>query len=148
MFLSYDKTSLKFCASFRIFLAVFIEKFHKICYLNYVRRGIIVFCRAGWCQLHALYAADHTFDSLNVYVWDNYTNMLLNPGLLYYLSVIFFQVKAMISNSVSCYQGPPLNFTGITDLNSRSLTVVQRWVPDICFMNESFTTIKVNGLMT
>ena len=36
----YDKTSLKFYASFRIFLAVFIEKFQKIHYLNYVRRGI------------------------------------------------------------------------------------------------------------
>ena len=36
----YDKTSLKFCASFRIFLAVFMEKFQKIHYLNYVRRGI------------------------------------------------------------------------------------------------------------
>ena len=35
-----DKTSLKFCASFRIFLAVFIVKFRKIHYLNYVRRGI------------------------------------------------------------------------------------------------------------
>ena len=31
---SYDKTSLKFCASFRFFLAVFIEKFQKNCYLN------------------------------------------------------------------------------------------------------------------
>ena len=37
---SYDKTSLKFCASFRFFLAVFMEKFQKIHYLNYVRRGI------------------------------------------------------------------------------------------------------------
>ena len=36
----YDKTSLKFCASFRIFLTVFTEKFQKIRYLNYVRRGI------------------------------------------------------------------------------------------------------------
>ena len=36
----YDKTSLKFCASFRIFLAVFMDKFQKIHYLNYVRRGI------------------------------------------------------------------------------------------------------------
>ena len=35
---SYDKTSLKFCASFRFFLAVFIN----ICYLNYVRRGITI----------------------------------------------------------------------------------------------------------
>ena len=39
---SYDKTSLKFCASFRFFLAVFIEKFPKIRYLSYVRRGIAV----------------------------------------------------------------------------------------------------------
>ena len=38
---SYDKASLKFCASFRFFLAVFMEKFQKIHYLNYVRRGII-----------------------------------------------------------------------------------------------------------
>ena len=37
----YDKTSLKFCASFRIFLAVFMEKFQKIHYLSYVRRGIV-----------------------------------------------------------------------------------------------------------
>ena len=37
---SYDKTSLKFCASFRFFLAVFMEKFQTIRYLNYVRRGI------------------------------------------------------------------------------------------------------------
>ena len=37
----YDKTSLKFCASFRIFLAVFMEKFKKKnCYLSYVRKGI------------------------------------------------------------------------------------------------------------
>ena len=34
---SYNKTKLKFCASFRIFLAVFKEKFKKICYLYYVR---------------------------------------------------------------------------------------------------------------
>ena len=40
---SYDKTSLKFCASFRFFLAVFMEKFQKIRYLNYVRRGIVYF---------------------------------------------------------------------------------------------------------
>ena len=38
---SYDKTSLKFCASLRFFLAVFMEKFQNICYLNYVRRGMI-----------------------------------------------------------------------------------------------------------
>ena len=37
---SYDKTSSKFCASFRFFLAVFMEKFQKIWYLNYVRRGM------------------------------------------------------------------------------------------------------------
>ena len=37
---SYDKISLKFCASFRFFLAVFMEKFQKIHYLSYVRRGI------------------------------------------------------------------------------------------------------------
>ena len=36
----YDQTSFKFCASFRIFIAVFIEKFQKIHYLSYVRRGI------------------------------------------------------------------------------------------------------------
>ena len=40
--LSYDKTSLKFCASFRFLIAVFMEKFPKICYLNYVRRGIVL----------------------------------------------------------------------------------------------------------
>ena len=38
---SYDKISLKFCASFRFFLAVFMEKFPKIRYLIYVRRGIV-----------------------------------------------------------------------------------------------------------
>ena len=37
---SYDKISLKFCASFRFFLAVLIEKFQKIRYLSYVKRGI------------------------------------------------------------------------------------------------------------
>ena len=31
---TYDKTSLKFCASYRLFLAIFMEKFQKICYLN------------------------------------------------------------------------------------------------------------------
>ena len=40
---SYDKTSLKFCASFRFFLRVFMKKFPKIRYLNYVRRGIVAF---------------------------------------------------------------------------------------------------------
>ena len=39
---SYDKISLKFCASFRFFLAVFMEKIQKIRYLSYVRRGINV----------------------------------------------------------------------------------------------------------
>ena len=39
--LSYDKISLKFCASFRFFLAVFMEKFQKIHYLSYMRRGIV-----------------------------------------------------------------------------------------------------------
>ena len=38
---SYDKISLKFCASFRFFLAVFMEKFLKIHYLSYVRKGIV-----------------------------------------------------------------------------------------------------------
>ena len=37
---SYDKTSLKFCACFKFFLAVFMEKIQKIHYLNHVRRGI------------------------------------------------------------------------------------------------------------
>ena len=37
---SYDKISLKFRASFRFFLAVFMKKFPKICFLSYVRRGI------------------------------------------------------------------------------------------------------------
>ena len=40
---SYDKISLKFCASLRFFLAVFIEKFPKIRYLSYVRRGITLY---------------------------------------------------------------------------------------------------------
>ena len=37
---NYDKISLKFCVRFRFFLAIFMEKFQKICYLSYVRRGI------------------------------------------------------------------------------------------------------------
>ena len=37
---SYDKISLKFCASFRFFLEIFMEKLPKIRYLSYVRRGI------------------------------------------------------------------------------------------------------------
>ena len=37
---SYDKISLKFWAICRLFLAVFMEKFPKIRYLSYVRRGI------------------------------------------------------------------------------------------------------------
>ena len=40
---SYDKTCLKLCANFRFFLTVFMEKFQKIRYLNYVRRGIITY---------------------------------------------------------------------------------------------------------
>ena len=39
----YDKASLKFCASFKYFLAVLMEKFQKIRYLYYVRRGIGTF---------------------------------------------------------------------------------------------------------
>ena len=38
---SYDKISLEFCTSFRFFLALFMEKFPKIRYLSYVRRGIV-----------------------------------------------------------------------------------------------------------
>ena len=38
---SYDKTSLKFCGSFRVFHAVFMEKFQKICYLNYMRKSLV-----------------------------------------------------------------------------------------------------------
>ena len=38
---SYDKIILKFCTSFRFFLAVFMEKFQKIHYLSCVRRGIV-----------------------------------------------------------------------------------------------------------
>ena len=45
---SYDKISLKFCASFRFFLAVFMEKFPKICYLSYKRRGIPVLSLCCW----------------------------------------------------------------------------------------------------
>ena len=40
---SNDLTSLKFCASFNFFLAVFMEKFPKIRYLNYMRRRIVNF---------------------------------------------------------------------------------------------------------
>ena len=47
---SYDKISLKFCASFRFFLAVFMEKFQKIRYLSYVRRGIGVQAKANPLQ--------------------------------------------------------------------------------------------------
>ena len=39
--LSYNKISLKFWVSFRFFLAVFMEKFPKICYLSYAKRGIV-----------------------------------------------------------------------------------------------------------
>ena len=39
---SYDKISLKFCASFRFFLAVLMEKFQKIHYPSIVRRGIVL----------------------------------------------------------------------------------------------------------
>ena len=39
---SYDKMILKFCASFRFFLAVFTEKFPKIRYLSYMRTGIVI----------------------------------------------------------------------------------------------------------
>ena len=39
----YEKTSLKLCASFSFFLAIFMEKFQKIRYLNYMRRGIVSF---------------------------------------------------------------------------------------------------------
>ena len=52
---SYDKISLKFCASFRFFM----EKSPKIRYLSYVRRGIVVYSsvicshicnRNKWCK--------------------------------------------------------------------------------------------------
>ena len=49
-FFSYDKISLKFCASFRFFPAVFLEKFQNIRYLTYVRRGIVLLI-LEW-QLH------------------------------------------------------------------------------------------------
>ena len=38
----YDKIILKFCASFRFFLAVFMEKFPQIRYLSYVRGGFFM----------------------------------------------------------------------------------------------------------
>ena len=38
----YDITSLKFCESFKFFLAVFMEKFPQIHYLDYVRRGRVL----------------------------------------------------------------------------------------------------------
>ena len=41
---SYDKTSFKFCARFRSFLAVFMEKFQEIRYLNY-RSTAVLFLR-------------------------------------------------------------------------------------------------------
>ena len=40
---SYDKASLKFFASFRFFLVAIMEKFQKIHYLNYVKRGILCY---------------------------------------------------------------------------------------------------------
>ena len=40
IFMFLDKISLKFCESFKFFLAVFVEKIQKICYLIYVRRII------------------------------------------------------------------------------------------------------------
>ena len=45
VFFSYDKTSLKLCEIFRIFLALFTEKFPKIGYLNYVKRRVV----SMWC---------------------------------------------------------------------------------------------------
>ena len=57
---NYDKTSLKFCASFRFVLAVFMKKFQKIHYLGYVRRGIISFIQL--------------FKLLNYFVWLRITN--------------------------------------------------------------------------
>ena len=50
---SYDKISLKFCASFRFFHAVFMEKFPKIHYLSYVRRGIASIYALLLCRGHS-----------------------------------------------------------------------------------------------
>ena len=49
---SYDKISLKFCASFRFFLAVFMEKSPKIHYLSYVRRGIMFLLEYNFNNCH------------------------------------------------------------------------------------------------
>ena len=46
---SYDKISLKVCASFRFFFAVFMEKFQKIRCLSYVRR--VIGCYFMHCRL-------------------------------------------------------------------------------------------------
>ena len=37
------KIGLKFCESFRFFLVVFMEKLNEMCYLNYVRRRIVLY---------------------------------------------------------------------------------------------------------
>ena len=60
---SYDKISLKFCASFRFFLALFMEKFQKILYLSYVRRGLVpiyLTCYKRWHQIESCYRQDET----------------------------------------------------------------------------------------
>ena len=62
---SYDKASLKCCASFRFFLAIFMEKFQKIHYLNYVRRGIV----GNLCLAQKETNNLHTDVSSHSYVW-------------------------------------------------------------------------------
>ena len=54
---SYDNATLKFWASFRFFLTVFIEKFQIIHYLNYVRKGIIYFGKVN--ELVVIMLRDH-----------------------------------------------------------------------------------------
>ena len=58
---SYDKISLKFCASFRFFLAVFMEKFQKIRYLSYERRGSLIPTTAAikGCYSSCVWGSDH-----------------------------------------------------------------------------------------
>ena len=63
---SYDKISLKFCVSFRFFLAVFMEKFPKIRYLSYVRRGryVILHWENGVWKLASIFSLPVFSDSI------------------------------------------------------------------------------------
>ena len=90
----YDKASLKFCASFRIFLAVFREKFPKIHYLNYVRRGI------GHFSLSI--NIEHSYSACIIY---DLSNTILKP-------LTYFKVRFLVVNGVGA--GSRSNFENST----------------------------------